>query len=625
MHNNIMAAGSRDRPPMLATGRYAQWRSRFLRYIDTRPNGDALRKCILKGPYTPTIVTTPAVPATEDSPAVPEQTTVETVMNMTPENRAHFESEKEAIHLILTGIGDEIYSTIDACQTAQENYSSSLILIYRDSLTSTYHTRFWAIGIIPFCVLNDSEWRMSESSLLNGSKAFKTLEVLYHCQPLPTDYNRSSLGSLLIEIHTHQRIAEIGAYEGGYYDADVLADVGSYCYGLLRIDDHLETVGASHLVASGRKTSWHMALRMRSFINFVMIRDDTRRRLSALTWWYSHKRTIRTEAEFAMSWRELMKLITKVYCPRNEIQKIESELWNLTVKNNYLAAYTQRFQELTMMCTKMVLEEEDRVEKFIGGLPDNIQGNVIAAETSRLQDVVRIANNLMDQKLNEMLEKCREKNKIGGQSEDNRWTAAHQFKRPNVGVKSGESLKRTATMRENHIMDRCLSATSDCKVTNPATSNQRGQVVNQIVVTCFECGRQGHYRSDCPKLKDQNRGNKTRNKNGVGEARGKAYVLGGGDANPDSNVIKSTFLLNNHYASMIFDLGADRSFMSTTFSTLLDITPNTLDVSYAVKLADRRISKTNTVLRGCTLGLLGNPFNIDLMPVELGSFNVMGL
>ncbi|GKB13253.1 hypothetical protein Tco_0847176 [Tanacetum coccineum] len=99
MHNNIMAAGSRDRPPMLATGRYAQWRSRFLRYIDTRPNGDALRKCILKGPYTPTIVTTPAVPATEDSPAVPEQTTVETVTNMTPENRAHFESEKEAIHL----------------------------------------------------------------------------------------------------------------------------------------------------------------------------------------------------------------------------------------------------------------------------------------------------------------------------------------------------------------------------------------------------------------------------------------------------------------------------------------------------------------------------------------------
>ncbi|GJT98787.1 retrovirus-related pol polyprotein from transposon TNT 1-94 [Tanacetum coccineum] len=148
MHNNIMAAGSRDRPPMLATGRYAQWRSRFLRYIDTRPNGDALRKCILKGPYTPTIVTTPAVPATEDSPAVPEQTTVETVMNMTPENRAHFESEKEVIHLILTGIGDEIYSTIDACQTAQEMWEAIERLQQGESLNiqDVKTNLFWEFG-----------------------------------------------------------------------------------------------------------------------------------------------------------------------------------------------------------------------------------------------------------------------------------------------------------------------------------------------------------------------------------------------------------------------------------------------------------------------------------------------
>nr|GEW85145.1 Gag-Pol polyprotein [Tanacetum cinerariifolium] len=120
MHNNIMAAGSRDRRPMLATRRYAQWRSRFLRYIDTRPNGDALRKCILEGPYTLSTVVVPAVSATENSPVVLEHTTVETLQTMSPENKAHYESEKEAIHLILTGIGDEIYSTVDACKTAQE-------------------------------------------------------------------------------------------------------------------------------------------------------------------------------------------------------------------------------------------------------------------------------------------------------------------------------------------------------------------------------------------------------------------------------------------------------------------------------------------------------------------------
>nr|GFC69003.1 hypothetical protein [Tanacetum cinerariifolium] len=104
------------------------------------------------------------------------------------------------------------------------------------------------------------------------------------------------------------------------------------------------------------------------------------------------------------------------------------------------------------------------------------------------------------------------------------------------------------------------------------TFTQRGQVVKEMVVTCFECRRHGRYRSDCPKLKDQNRGKKARNKNKIGKASGKAYVLGGGDANLDSNVVKGTFLLNNHYPFVLFDSGADRSFVSTTFSTMLDIT-----------------------------------------------------
>ncbi|GKB40033.1 hypothetical protein Tco_0884975, partial [Tanacetum coccineum] len=122
--------------------------SSMIEVLHLRPNGDALRKCILKGPYTSTIVTTPAVPATEDSPAVPEQTTVETVMNMTPENRAHFESEKEAIHLILTGIGDEIYSTVDACQIAQEMWETIERLQQGESLNiqDVKTNLFWEFG-----------------------------------------------------------------------------------------------------------------------------------------------------------------------------------------------------------------------------------------------------------------------------------------------------------------------------------------------------------------------------------------------------------------------------------------------------------------------------------------------
>ncbi|GKF75459.1 hypothetical protein Tco_0224903, partial [Tanacetum coccineum] len=99
------------------------------------PNGDALRKCILEGPYTPTTVISSSYSCNREfSPAVPEQTTVETVMNMTPENIAHFKSEKEVIHLILTRIGDEIYSTVDACQTAQEMWEAIKRLQQGESL-----------------------------------------------------------------------------------------------------------------------------------------------------------------------------------------------------------------------------------------------------------------------------------------------------------------------------------------------------------------------------------------------------------------------------------------------------------------------------------------------------------
>ncbi|GJT11199.1 hypothetical protein Tco_0858241 [Tanacetum coccineum] len=137
MHNNIMADGSRDRPPMLAMGRYAQWQLHFLRYIDTRPNGDALSKCILQGSYTPFTITIPAVPAKDNTPAVPERTAVETILNMSPKNKAHYESEKEAIHLLLTGIGDEIYLTFDACKTAHKMWIAIERLQQVSSTTST--------------------------------------------------------------------------------------------------------------------------------------------------------------------------------------------------------------------------------------------------------------------------------------------------------------------------------------------------------------------------------------------------------------------------------------------------------------------------------------------------------
>ncbi|GKC23987.1 putative reverse transcriptase domain-containing protein [Tanacetum coccineum] len=117
----------------------------------------------------------------------------------------------------------------------------------------------------------------------------------------------------------------------------------------------------------------------------------------ALTWWNSHKRTVGVDAAYAMMWKAIIKLMTEVYCPRNKIQTMETELWNLTVKGNDLTAYNQRFQELTLLCTKMVPEEKDKVEKYIGGLPDNIQGNVIGYAIKNAENKRRFGNNRRQQ------------------------------------------------------------------------------------------------------------------------------------------------------------------------------------------------------------------------------------
>nr|GEU99027.1 hypothetical protein [Tanacetum cinerariifolium] len=131
---------------------------------------------------------------------------------------------------------------------------------------------------------------------------------------------------------------------------------------------------------------------------------------------------------------------------------------------------------------------------------------------------------------------------------------------------------------------------------NCNNTNRWNYRMTQNASTCYECGVQGHFKRDCSKLKNKNH---------------------------DSNVVTGAFLLNNLYASILFDTGVDRSFVSTTFSSLIDIAPTTLDHYYDVKLADGKIIRIHTIIQGCTLNFLDHLFNIDLMPVELCSFDVI--
>ncbi|GJV85039.1 putative reverse transcriptase domain-containing protein [Tanacetum coccineum] len=357
----------------------------------------------------------------------------------------------------------------------------------------------------------------------------------------------------------------------------------------------------------------------------------------ALTWWNTHVKTVGHDAAYGMPWKTLMKMMTDKYCPRNEIKKLEMEIWDLKVKGTDLTSYTQRFQELALLCGRMFPEESDKIEKYVGGLPDMIHGSVVASKPKTMQEAVEIATELMDKKIRTFADRQTENKR---KQDNNQQQQQPQNKRQNTGraYAAGTGEKKLyggskplcpkcnyhhdgPCAPKCHKCNRVGHLARDCR--SPANANtannQRGTRTGQKP-TCYECGAQGHFKRECPKLKNNNnQGYPTGNVNVIA----KVYMVGHAGTNPESNIVTGTFLLNNRYASILFDTGADRSFMSTAFSSQVDITPTALDQYYDVEVANGRIIGLNTILRGCTLNILNHPFNIDLMPVELGTFDAI--
>nr|GEW73569.1 retrotransposon protein, putative, Ty3-gypsy subclass [Tanacetum cinerariifolium] len=256
--------------------------------------------------------------------------------------------------------------------------------------------------------------------------------------------------------------------------------------------------------------------------------------------------------------------MTNKYCPRGEIKKLEGELWNFRVKSNDMVGYNQRFQELALLCVRMFPEDSYKVERYFGGLPH-------AEKKRKFDDISKNNQNHQQQQNNR-------------QNTSRAYTAGSGDKKPygcskplcpkcNYHHDGQCAPKCHKSKRVGHLARDCKSAAS----ANTAYIQRGTRTIQKP--TCFECGAQGHFKRECPKLKNNNQSNQA----GNGNAPAKVYAVGHAGTNPDSNVV------TDHY--------------------------------YDVELADERIIGLNTILRGCILNFLNHPFNIDLMPVELGSFD----
>nr|GEW07250.1 putative reverse transcriptase domain-containing protein [Tanacetum cinerariifolium] len=317
------------------------------------------------------------------------------------------------------------------------------------------------------------------------------------------------------------------------------------------------------------------------------------------------------DVAYAMTWANLKKNMTDKYCPKGKIKKLEVEMWNLKVKG-----------------TDVIMQD---VVEFATELMDKKIRTFAKRQTKNKRESEDTARNNQNQ---QQQNKRRDTGRV--------YTAGSGEKKPYEGSKplvytagSGEKKpyegsKPLCSKCNYHHDGPCAPKFYKCNRvghlacdsrshTNANTANnQKGTRVGQKAI-CFECEAQRHFKRECLKLKNNNRGNQ----GGNGNARAKVYMVGNTGTNPDSNVVTGTFFLNNRYATILFDTGANRIFVSTVFSSQIHITPTTLDHYYDVELADERIVWLNNIILGCTLKFLNHPFNIDLMPIKVGSFDVI--
>ncbi|GJW22115.1 reverse transcriptase domain-containing protein [Tanacetum coccineum] len=289
----------------------------------------------------------------------------------------------------------------------------------------------------------------------------------------------------------------------------------------------------------------------------------------ALTWWNSLICTLSQEVIVSMSWNDFKFMMIQELYPSHEMQKLESELWNHAMVGAGHAAYTDRFHELARLVPHLVTPKSRMIERYVYSLALQIRGIVAAMEPKTMQKAIQISGALTDEAVrNGSIKKVEKRGNMGEPSKDK----------------------------------------------NGRDDNKRTRTGNVFATTVNPVGRENTV--------DANNGGQGRGNQG-NQARGREFMLGAEEARQDPNIVTGTFTLNKHFATTLFDSGADYSFVSTTFIPLLGLEPSDLGFKYEIEIASGQLVEIDKVIKGCKLEIEGHIFDIDLIPFGHGSFDVI--